>query len=133
MTNKEILKDITYEFLELPELRQAHILAEHISAARIDIKSKHGYEYGLFYYNYQDKFNLCVADNRDVSPISRYLVRRRIENMVKTKTNRGTNTISLEKAIDSEDIVRFTEECKKNFKEAEIAKLYTGIGLFSIQ
>lgn len=124
-TNKEILKNITYKFIEPKELRQAQIPAEHISAAIIGVKSKYlDSDYGLFYHNYKDKFDLTVADGEGVLFLSRPFVCRRIEDIVEKKVNKGTNVISLEKAMDSEDIARFTEECKRYFKKVEIEELY---------
>ncbi len=123
--NQKTLKQVTYEHLKPDELRQAEIPAEFISAARIDVKSKYlGCNYGLFYVNYQDKFELSVADGEDILFISRPPVRKRIEDILKTKVKKGTNTISLKKAMNSENIAEFTEKCKKYFKKVEIAKLY---------
>ena len=51
-TNQIMLRNVTYQYLEPNELRQARIPAELISAAQIDIKSKHlGCDYSLFYIN----------------------------------------------------------------------------------
>ena len=123
--NKEILREVTYQHLEPSELRKAQIPAESISAARIDIQIKRpDCDYGLFYYNYQNKFELHIADGKNVLFYSRYSVHKRIEDILKTKRNKGTNVISLEKAMDSERLAELTEKCKNYFEEVEIARLY---------
>ena len=123
-TTQKTLERVTYEYLEPDELRQAQIPAGFISAARIDIQSKYlGCDYSLFYSNYQDEFELCIADDREVFFFSRPFVYKRIENVLKARVKKGTNRISLEKAMDSEDIAKFTERCKFYFKRAEIAKM----------
>ena len=124
-TNQIMLRNVAYQYLEPNELRRARIPAELISAAQIDIKSKHlGCDYGLFYINYRDKFELAIADTQSVWFFSKPFVHKRIEGILKTKVKRGTNTINLEKAMNSENLAELTEGCRRYFKKVEIAKIH---------
>lgn len=124
-TNQLILRNITYRYLKPNELRKAQIPAELISAAQIDVQSKYlGCDYGLFYINYQDKFELTIADTNNVSFLSRPFVHKTIENILNTKIQKDTNIINLEKGMNSEDIANLTEGCGRHFNKVEIVKIH---------
>ncbi|MCK5321500.1 hypothetical protein KAJ38_02890 [Candidatus Pacearchaeota archaeon] len=124
-TDQIMLRNVTYNYLEPKELRQTRIPAELISAAQIDITSKHcGCDYGLFYINYQNKFKLTIADTNSVLFFSRPFVHKRIENILNTTIEKGTNIINLEKAMSSENIAEFTERCRRYFRKADIVKTH---------
>ena len=76
------------------------------------------------YINYQDKSELSITETNNVLFFSRPFVHKRIEDILKTKVSRGTNTINLEKAMNSENIAEFTERCRRYFKKVEIAETY---------
>ena len=122
--DKNTLEKVTYENLGIDILKQAQIHSDYISAAIINIKSKIGCEYSLFYYNYADHYNISIADKRNVFFTSRPFVRRRIKKLLGKEFKKGTNEITLDKALNSEEIAKFAEMCKKHFKEVDIKKIY---------